>query len=203
VTLTSKAFTVKVNKAAPGSDPGPYAAAGQQDLKSLGKDIQFLKTDPPSFSDPGNFFGSLAYYILLCSGPLVFMGALVYKNRQDKNNGDLVKLKSKNAGKLAAQHLAIAKKQLLTGDKKAFYEEIYRGLYGYLSDKLNISAALLNQETIVSSLRSTAVNEQLISNLLNTLQDCEMARYAPVQGKQETEVFENAKKIINDIENNV
>jgi hypothetical protein len=200
VTLTSSSFQVKVNKGAPGSDPVPYASNNQQDVKALGKDILYIKTTAPSFSKKGKFYNSIAYYLLLCLGPVLFLSSLAYKKKQDKDNSDLVKLKSKYASKLAAKHLASAQQQLSLGDKKAFYEELYKGLYGYLSDKLNITAALLNQENIISKLRDTSVAEPVISSLVNTLNDCEMARYAPVQGKDESNVFENAKNIIKDIE---
>jgi hypothetical protein len=200
VTLTSDAFQVKVNKGAPGSDPVPYAGNNQQDLKALGKDILYVKTNEPSFTNKGDFHNSVAYYLLLCLGPVLFLSAWAYKKQQDKNNSDLVKLKSKYASKLAAKHLASAQKQLSLGDKKAFYEELYKGLYGYLSDKLNLSAALLNQENIIAKLREASVTEPVITNLTSTLNDCEMARYAPVHGKEENNVFENAKNIIKDIE---
>jgi hypothetical protein len=102
---------------------------------------------------------------------------------------------------VAAKHLANAKRQLLEGNRNTFYEDIYRGLYGYLSDKLNISAADLNRENIGEKLRARAVNEKLILQLTDTLDLCEMARYAPVSGISEQEVFNKAKNIISDIEN--
>jgi hypothetical protein len=91
---------------------------------------------------------------------------------------------------------------LISGDKKIFYEDVYRGLYGYLSDKLNISAADLNKENIREQLKLRAVNESIIDQLTETLDLCEMARYAPISGISEQEVFDKAKTIINDIEDN-
>jgi len=75
-------------------------------------------------------------------------------------------------------------------------------LYGYLSDKLNISAADLNKENIGEQLKLRTVNESIIDQLIDTLDLCEMARYAPISGISEQEVFDKAKTIINDIEDN-
>jgi len=203
VTLVSGPFPIQVNKAAPGSDPGQYATTNQQDIKSLGKDIVYIKIDPPSFSTKGSFHGSIAYYLLLSIGPLLFIGSVTYKKWNDKNNSDVVQVNKNKANKLAAKHLKSAMEQLKTGNKNAFFEEIYKGIYGYLSNKLNIPAASLNQETIVNKLRDASLSEAIIVNLVNILEDCEMARYAPSASKDPSVVYENAKNSINDIENNI
>jgi hypothetical protein len=45
------------------------------------------------------------------------------------------------------------------------------------------------------------VNEEHIDQLMDTLNLCEMARYAPVTGISAQEVFSKATNIINNIEN--
>jgi len=92
---------------------------------------------------------------------------------------------------------------LAAGNSAAFYEDVFNGLYGYLSDKLNIQYADLNKETMAAALKNKKVSEQLSGRLLDTLDLCEMARYAPVTHISQQEVFEKAKGIINDIENEI
>jgi hypothetical protein len=203
VSLTSRSFAVKVAKGDPGSNVTAYATGGQQDVKMLAKDIAYIKTGNPGLTKDGEgFYGSALYYVLLCTGPVLLLAAFGYRKWYRENNSDVVKVKGRNANKIAAKHLANARKQLISGDKKVFYEDIYRGLYGYLSDKLNISAADLNKENIRGQLKLRAVNESIIDQLTETLDLCEMARYAPISGISEQEVFDKAKTIINDIENN-
>ncbi|MNL31241.1 hypothetical protein D3C87_1530180 [compost metagenome] len=132
----------------------------------------------------------------------MFIGAFIYRNQYREKNRDLVKVKGRNANKIATKHLANAQKQLAAGNKTMFYQEVYKGLYQYLSDKFNIPAAELNKENITETLRSAGVKEPLINQLTDTLDLCEMARYAPVTGIAEQEVFDKAKRIINDIEEN-
>ena len=115
----------------------------------------------------------------------------------------MVRLRSRKANKVAAKHLAVAAKHLSAGNKNEFYEAIARGLYGYLSDKLNIPVADLNQENITSQLKARALDEGTIKQLADTIDLCEMARFAPVTGISQQQVFDKAKNIINEIEDKI
>lgn len=203
VTLSTGSFDLKIAKGAPGSNVTAYSSANQQDIKMLAKDITYIKTNISGLSKKGsNFHGSAAYYALLLSGPLLFLGALAYRKRYRENNRDQVAVRGRNANKIAAKHLASAKKQLMAGQTKLFYQDVYKGLYQYLSDKFNIAAAELNKDNIRTQLLARGINEKLINQLEETLDLCEMARYAPVSGISEQEVFEKAKNTINEIETN-
>ncbi|WEK20669.1 MAG: BatD family protein [Candidatus Pedobacter colombiensis] len=203
VTLTAGPFNLKVAKGAPGSNVTAYASGNQQDIKMLAKDIAYIKTGTSGLHKKGSsFYGSAVYYALLCLGPLLFIAAFVYRKEYRELNRDQVKVKGRNANKVAAKHLSNAKKQLLAGDKKLFYQDVYKGLYQYLSDKFNIPAAELNKENISEQLTAAGIASPLINQLTETLDLCEMARYAPVSGISDQEVFDKAKGIINDIEGN-
>jgi hypothetical protein len=204
VTLPTKAFAIKVNKGLSENNVTAYSGADKQDVKMLNKDIRYIKTDGDDIIKKGEgFYGSGLYYSLLAFGPLLFLGALAYGKWDEKNNSDIVKVKSRKAGKIAAKHLASAQAQLSANNSKAFYENVFRGLYGYLSDKLNIAAADLNRERIATELKTRALDEGLINELLDTLDLCDMARYAPVSGISEQQMFDKAKNMINDIENKI
>jgi hypothetical protein len=204
VSLPSHQFPVKVNKGVSESNVTAYSGADKQDVKLLNKDIRYIKTNTDNITKNGEgFYGSALYYCLLGLGPLLFIGALAYGKYDEVNNSDIVKVKSRKAGKIAAKHLASAQAQLSANNTKAFYENVFKGLYGYLSDKLNIAAADLNKEKIETELKARSLDEPLINELLNTLDLCEMARYAPVSGISEQQVFDKAKNMINDIENKI
>ena len=204
VTLTTKQFHIKVDKGTAESNVTAFSDAEKQDIKMMGKDIRYIKTDDSGLNKQGGeFFGSFGYYALLLIGPIFCYGAYSYRTWLRKANSDIVKVKSRRAAKIAAKHLANAQKQLMANNEKAFYEDVFKGLYGYLSDKLNIQYANLDRETIASALNARHVNEQLINRLQDTLDLCEMARYAPVTHISQQEVFEKARGIINDIENEI
>lgn len=203
VSLNTKAFQVKVDKGTAQNNVTAFSA-DKQDVKMLGKDIRYIKTGDAGLSKEGDgFYGSVGYYVLLLLGPLACCGAFVYRNRMREQNRDVVKVKSRNAGKVAAKHLASAQKQLQAKNTKAFYEDIFKGLYGYLSDKLNIAYADLDRDVIASAVKARSVSDVTAAKLLDTLDLCEMARYAPVTHISQQEVFDKAKGIINDIENEI
>jgi len=204
VTLTSKGFHIKVDKGNSQSNVTAFSDGDKQDIKMLGKDIRYIKTDDSVLSSNGDlFFGSFGYFVLLLLGPCLCAAAYVYRNWLIKNNSDIVKVKSRKAGRVAAKHLANAQNQLQAGNSKVFFEDVFSGLYGYLSDKLNIQYASLNKETIASAMKEKNFSARLLDQLQDTLDLCEMARYAPVTHISEKEVFEKAKGIINDIENEI
>ena len=201
VVLNTSGFDLKVAKGEAGSNVTALAV-GQQDVKVLDKDIRYIQTkDLELNKDQEGFYGSGLFYILVFAGPMAFLGALAYRTWYRKNNKDIVKVKGRKASKKAAIHLANAHKQLQSGDKKPFYEAVYKGLYGYLSDKFNIAAAELNRENIFEQLKKRNIGDAIINELLQTLELCEMARYAPVASISDEEIFEKSKRIINDIEN--
>jgi len=204
VTLAAKGFDVKVLQGDNQTSVTAFTTADKQDVKLLDKDIRYIKTSTADLVKPGDmFYGSFWYYLLLLIGPLLCLGAYNYRNWLIKNNSDIVKVKNRRAGKVAAKHLANAQKQLLAKNTNAFYEDLFNGLYGYLSDKLNILYADLNRETIASALKKRNVGDTLVNKLLDTLELSEMARYAPVTHIAAEKVFESAKTIINDLENEI
>jgi hypothetical protein len=204
VTLTTKAFNIKVDKGMASGNVTSLAPADKQDIKLLNKDIRYIKTSGIDLYNEGEtFYGSAGYYLLLCVGPLLFLAAFAYRRWNEENNSDIVKVKSRMANKIASKHMANAQTQLAAGNTKAFYEAVSKGLYGYLSDKLNIPAANLNQENIAVELKARLLDDELIQKLFSTLDLCEMARFAPASGVSQQEVFDGAKNTINDIETKI
>jgi hypothetical protein len=205
VTIPAKSFNIKVDK---GDQTGPamsvFNSSDQQDVKTLGKDIRYIKTNSPDiYKNGAGFFGSGGYFALFLLGPLAFCGALYYRGWNAKRNSDVVQVKSRKASKVATRHLAQANAELATGNKTAFYEAVARGLYGYLSDKLSIPVANLNRENIEEKMKERAIHEYTIKQLTETMDLCEMARFAPVQDISQEEVLEKAKNIINEIEEKI
>jgi len=202
VVLAGKSFKIKVNKGTAESNVTAFSASGKEDVKILDKDIRYIKTGDADLSRTGySFYRSIWYLLMFFAGPVACIAAFIYRNRERRNNSDVVKVKSRKAGKVASRHLAIAEKQL--GNRNEFYEAIFKGLYGYLSDKLNISVAELNRESIGENLTARNIDPQLISQLLTTLDTCEMARYSPVTSMSEQEVLQQSKNIINRIEDEI
>jgi hypothetical protein len=204
VTLPTKSFNIKVGKGDQAANMTVFNSSDQQDIKTLGKDIRYIKTTSPGISKDGEgFYGSPGFYILLLLGPAAFGGAVWFRRWTNKRNSDIVQVKSRKATKVAARHLAQANAELATGNKTAFYEAIARGLYGYLGNKLNIPVSDLNRENIEEKMKDKSIDQSTKKQLTDTMDLCEMARFAPVTGISQQEVFEKAKNIINEIEDKI
>ncbi|MDO3640867.1 BatD family protein [Mucilaginibacter sp. L3T2-6] len=203
-TVASKAFKIKVNKGVAESNVTALAGENKQDIKMLDKDIRYIKTNDTGLAKNGDgFFGSIPFYLLLLLGPVACIAAFNYRNRMMKFNSDIVAVKNRRASRIAAKHMANAQKQLQANNTALFYEDVFKGMYGYLSDKLNIPYANLNRENIATTLNARLPDEVLVNRVLETLDLCEMARFAPVTHITKEEVFEKAKGIISDIENKI
>ena len=82
---------------------------------------------------------------------------------------------------MARKRLEIANQHLKTNNYEGFYNELFKSINGYLSDKLNISVADLSKEKITETLQKKGAEEGAINFLIATLNKSEFARFAPVK----------------------
>ncbi len=66
----------------------------------------------------------------------------------------------------------------------AFFEEIFRTIYGYISDGFLIPKADLNREKISSVLAQKGVDPDRMKQLMDLMDVCEMARFSPVKNPE-------------------
>jgi hypothetical protein len=91
----------------------------------------------------------------------------------------------KRATSKAKKRLQKAASYLGSGDTEHFYEEIYKAIWGCLSDKYNIPPAQLNRDTVSACLIEKQVPEAQQQTIMKLLQDVDLARFAP--GDPETQ----------------
>ncbi|MCS6933875.1 MAG: BatD family protein [Chitinophagales bacterium] len=201
VTITSPEFTVKVTGAPSQADAGEQSnTATKQPVKTLGKDIRYLKTNTPDFGQRP-FYGSWKFVTLYVSPFLIFAGLVALRKRHDALEADVVGAKRRKALKVAKQRLSKAEKFLATSDKKNFYSELSLGIWGYLSHKLNIDISELSKDNVKEKLSQRAVKSDTITALTNLLTACEQALYAPVgEGTQMKQDFETGLHLLADLE---
>jgi hypothetical protein len=152
----------------------------KEEIRVLSSDIHYIKTKEPVFKKKNNaLFGSPLFYTGIISPFFgLFLFVLLYRKQKEKNK-DVVAVKSRAATKMAKKRLSIAEKHLNAGNKELFYEEIFRALYGYIGDKLNIPSSDQNKEYITEKLKMRQVSETTIASLIGILDNCSYARYAP------------------------
>ena len=121
--------------------------------------------------------------------------------RQIKLKSDTVNYKKRTANKIAVKRLANAKKILQNNDSNAFFEEVFTALYGYMEDKFSIPKSQLSKQTIIDHLNQKGVNQKLITDFITTIENCEMARFSPVNNENMQQTYDKSVHIISSLEN--
>lgn len=143
---------------------------------------------------------STGYWSMYAMPLLAFIGMIVWKRKEEEESKDMVSLRRKRANKVALQRLVTAKKLLEQQNKKPFYEEISKAIWLYLSDKLSIPLSALSRETATEAMSRRRVPETLQKNIENVIWECETALYATGGSKQMANTYEEAIKVISDLE---
>ena len=202
-TITSEPIEINVLKADGSTSENVVYSANKEDIKVLGNDIRYIHSNNIEFSSSNeNFYGGWKFYLLFFLAPILFALAYIFRNKIRVANNDVAGMRKKKASKVAAKFLKSAKLSLDANNTTAFYEAITKALFGYLSDKLHIPIAELNQNNIKEKLSQTNVSQQTSAALMDTIELCDMARFAPVS-ISEQEVYNKAESIINQINEEV
>lgn len=202
-TITSEPIEINVLKSDGSTSDNMVYSSNKEDIQVLGNDIRYIHTKNLEFSHSNEeFYGGWKFYLLLFLAPFLFILTYIFRNKIRVANSDVVGMKKKKASKIAGKLLTSAKQSLAANNKNAFYEDISKALFGYIGDKLNIAAAELNQSNIKEQLANINVSEQTSKELMDTIELCDMARFAPVS-ISEQEVYNKAETIINQIEQEV
>jgi hypothetical protein len=182
-----------------------FGGVSKEDVKYLGKDIRYIKSDPGSLKKSVNSLPSRrSFYTAYAFALIVFLVVLFLRREHIKRNADIAKVKNRKAGKTASKRLREAERCLKGKENEKFYEEILRALWGYLSDKLNIPVSELTRSNALNLLTEKGVPDSEISNLSSILDTCEYARFAPSSSISEAEkIFEGASRFIRYVENSI
>jgi hypothetical protein len=155
-------------------------SSNKKEIKETENELRYIKTGDLNLKNKENeFFSSMAHYLFLLIAFTVFIFAVIFKKNQIKANSNLKLVKERKAAKLAKKQLSIAEKHLHLNNKDLFFNEVLNALNNYVGDKFNMSVVDLSKENISDMLLSKQVNEQTIQQLLETLNTCEYAKYAP------------------------
>ena len=179
----------------------------QETIEQFDEDIRYIHTNDPikSTSDKkikthALVFGSITFWLwyiipLLCTAIL-----FVIFRRRIRENADIARMRYKKANKVAKRRLKKAYKLLKLNQKEAFYEEIERAAWTYLSDRLSIPTSELNKENIAQILSSKGITPEFIDELHRVLSAAEFARYAPTADSEMLDIYYDTTKIINQLE---
>ena len=204
-TLKTDAYTLNVAKGEGSADQVVANYTSKEDLKVLGKDIRYIKTGETSLTPKDDyFFGSMSYCLWYIIPLTLFAAYLIIYRKQALENANIAKVRTKKANKVATKRMKNAGKLLAEKNMSAFYDEVLKALWGYISDKLNIPVSQLSKDNIEEELLRYGLSEELIKEFIGTLNECEFARYAPGnQNEAMDKVYASAVDVINKMENSI
>ncbi len=179
-TLSTPEYTIKVGKGSGDASNVVTTSVNQEDVKYIGSDIHYIKTNAITLKPINAFlFASNVFWILLISPIVLFILFIIIWRKQLKRRSNAALMKNKKATKVARKHLKTAFAFIKQNEKDKFFEEISRALWGYVSDKFAIPLSELSMDTARETLTEKNVKEELISQFIETLNNCEFARFAP------------------------
>lgn len=204
-TLTTEEYELHVEKGAGNAAQTIANFTNKEDLKILNEDIRYIKQNDVTLSQKGDFFfGSLTYWLLYLIPGVAFIIFFIIYRKQIAANANVAKMRTKKANKVAVKRMKQAGKLLAENKKDLFYDEVLKALWGYISDKLNIPVSRLSKDNIVEELRNYGVSDALIEEFLDTLNNCEFARFAPGDDNQAMDkVYSASLEVISKMENSI
>lgn len=204
-TLSSKEMVVNIAPDATASRGENYTTSGngmsKEDVKMLGKDIRFIKLDDPNLRvTSAPFIFSRGYTSILTLIIITFIVAYTALRKRIKESKNSVLLRGKRANKVAIQRFRVAKNYMAEHNRPAFFEEMLRALWGYMSDKFNIPVANLTKDSVRDELHKRGVSAEDLQRFSTIITNCDEAQYSPVETTQMNDTYKDSINLISCIE---
>ena len=202
VTLNSNDYEVTVDKSDATQSGGNIYAPGQADIKYLGSDIRHISTNNSKLNITGTtFFMSPLYITAMAVMIIIFIVAIIIYKKLSKLNKNQVMMRNKKATKVAKKRLTNAYNHIKNNNHNGFYEDLSQALWGYISDKLNISRSQLSIDSVKEVMTNNDITEDVITEFIDLLNSCEFARFAPGDpNKKMDELYHKGIDVITKIE---
>ena len=205
-TLTTQEYTINITR---GNNEESNATVvnnyvNKETVQQFGNDIRYIYTGELETNTPNKEiirFGSLLFWLCYIIPSLLAVLLFIIFRKQIKENSDITRVRYKKANKVAQQRLKKAATLLKENKKDAFYEEIERAAWTYLSDRLSIPTAQLNKDNIAQILASKGISNEIIDEVRRVLSTAEFARYAPISDHTMQDLYTDTTQIINQLEN--
>lgn len=178
-----------------------YDSSAPAKSQEFAKDIRYIKTDdmPDNRTNDMIIFSDI-YWAIVGGLVLLFILIFVIMRQRIRANRNVVMRRMKHADKVAIQRLKSANQYMKQGERHAFYEEILRAMWGYISDKFNIPVSNLTKEAIREELTSRGMSEAEAEQFCTIISRADEAQYAPSTEGDMSAVYGDAVDVISKIE---
>jgi hypothetical protein len=201
-TLSTPRYSIKVNKGDDEPSGITYSGVSQKNIQFIGSDIRHIKTAHIPLQRINSFFiASTSFLLWLIIPALLFLGIIILWSKNKKRSGNIALVRNRKANKVAGKNLRKAGEFLASKETEAFFEEISRALWGYISNKFNIPLSDLSIESVHQRLSEKSISEESIGKFTGVLESCEFARFAPGDKSEKMQgIYDSALEVISKIE---
>lgn len=202
-TLRSEPIALTVRPKSAADAPIERKITTKEDIKLLGKDIRFIKTDVPRLKNQGGTWYRSGWMDAAYLLPFFLIGgALLYKRHLDRLMSDIGYVRQRGANKRTMQRLKRASDLLKRGEAKEFYAAASSALRQYVGDKLNLPPASLTDSEGLQRIDEMGVDAETAALLKRCLDQCDFVRFAAVTGEEHEmdALLRDAEQVIERIE---
>lgn len=203
--ITIPSPEIKLNVLEGDASSAKVITPSKKGIKESENDIRYIKTGDLELQKADTeFFASTTHYLLLAFPSVLFIVALILLRQYIKANSNMAAVKERKAAKMAKKQLVIAEKQMRANNKELFFNEILNALHKYIGNKFGLSIVDLSKEKISDMLLSRHVTGETTRSVIDTLNTCEYAKYAPsaVTGDLK-KVYDGTVELISQIEEQI
>ena len=174
----------------------------KQKVIASNNQFEYIKTNTKlSAIKPTYFFKSKLFWSSLLVPLLAIPLAIVFRRKKAIRDADFIGNRVRKADRLAKKYLSDAKKSL--GQKESFYVALEKALHNYLKAKLQIETSDSSKEKISALLSERQVSDEAVSEFVNLLKNCELARYTPITKVEMKKDYNKASEAISLIDKQI
>ena len=128
---------------------------------------------------------------------IILVFAIIYFNLRNKKVSENI-LKSRDADLLARQYLNDAKIDM--NNKDSFYASLENALFNFIKSKYLIEREDFSKDRLKSILEKDKISDNIIEDLIDIINSCELARYTPTTPEGMDQDYEKAVKVISNFD---
>ena len=128
---------------------------------------------------------------------IILILSIIYFNLRNKKVSENI-LKSRDADLLARQYLNNAKIDM--SNKDSFYASLENALYNFIKSKYLIEREDFSKDRLKSILEKDKISDNIIEDLIDIINSCELARYTPTTPEGMDQDYEKAVKVISNFD---
>ena len=201
-TIATEPFTITVLDDGTATTPAKaerYVGYGSI-MRQLDRDIRYIHLGKLPTKAASLFVLTPLYWLIVVVIVAIFIVAYVLLSKRIRDNRNIVARRMKRADKVAIQRLRAAERYMNEGNRHAFYEEMLRALWGYISDKFNIPVSNLTKERIREELYRRNVSAAIAEQFCEIISRSEEAQYSPTTDGEMNDAYSEAVDVMSKIE---